>query len=150
MLVTEIIQCKFLCCDFVHRRAGIGDCTDLISVKLFPPVKRSSDVEIHSDHPHELTMIRTSVAEGNHELLIVGANAEILLAFSATFFFPIRTFWATIAFRPRVLRVPHASNGVLPAKNFDIFNFQHLLLLSLTPHCALQAHRDWHSPHRRT
>ena len=146
MLVTEIIQCKFLCCDFVHRRAGIGDRTDLIGVE---PVQRGGDVEIDGNHPHELAMIRTSVAEGHHELLIVGANAEILLAFSATFFFPIRTFRAAIAFRPRVFRVSHTTNSVLPAKNFDIFNFQHLLLLSLMPHGALPSHKVSRSPHHR-
>lgn len=133
----------------MHRGAGIGHGPHFVGIELLPPVQRGSDIEIHSDHPHELTMIRTSVAEGHHELLIVGANAEILLAFSATFFFLIRTFWATIAFRPRVLRVPHASNGVLPAKNFDIFNFQYLLLLSLIPHGALPSHKVSRSPHHR-
>lgn len=131
-------------------RAGVGDRTDLISVELFPPVQRGGDVKINGNHPHELAMIRASIAECHHELLIVGADTEILLTFSATFFFSIRTFRAAITFRPRVLRVSHATNGVLPAKNFEIFNFQHLLLLSAAPHYALQAHREWHSLHHRT
>lgn len=37
----------------------------------------------------------------------------------------------------------------LPAKNFDIFNFQHLLLLSLMPHGALPSHKVSRSPHHR-
>ena len=156
MLVTEIIQCKFLCCDFVHRRAGIGDCTDLISVKLFPPVKRSSDVEIHSDHPHELTMIRTSVAKSRHEFEVVRANMaaitiDELCARTRAKTSVIRiSNKLTVALFPRVFRIPHATDGRVPTKDLGVFNLQHLFLLSLVLHYALQVHREQRSPHRKT
>ena len=153
MLVTEIIQCKFLCCDFVHRRAGIGDRTDLIGVELFPPIQWGGDVEIDSNHPHEFTVVCAGVAEGCHQLLIIRTNTKlrVIKVTNRDAFDPLFSIIPmAIALLPGVFRVSHTTNSVLPTENFDIFNFQHLLLLFLTPHCALQVHRERHSPHRKT
>ena len=71
MFMTEILQRKLLVRNLMHRRARVGDRTDLIGVELFPPVQRGSDVEIDRNHPHELTMVRAGIAEGVHEFEVV-------------------------------------------------------------------------------
>lgn len=69
MLVTKIIQRKLFVSNFVHRRAGVGDRTDLIGIELFPPVQRCSDVEIDGNHPHELTVLANMYkSRRNHKL----------------------------------------------------------------------------------
>ena len=178
MLMAEVVQCEFLIRNFVHRRAGIhldvilqvsvvNDIgliiTELfagaICLELFPPVQRSSDVKVDGDHPHELAMICAGISETGHEVEIILSNIKtasgtrcitaIMMNASHTISYQIFMTTPAIALLPRVLRVPHAANSVLPAKNFDIFNFQHLLLLSLMPHGALPSHKVSRSPHHR-
>ena len=177
--MAEVVQCEFLIRNFVHRRAGIhldvilqvsvvNDIrliiTELfagaICLELFPPVQRSRDVKVDGDHPHELAMICAGIAETGHEVEIILSNIKtasgtrcitaIMMNASHTISYQIFMTTPAIALRPRVFRISHTTNSVLPTEDFDIFNFQHLLLLSLTPHCALQVHRDRRSPHRRT
>ena len=138
MFIAEILQREFLRRNLVHSRAGVGNRTHLVGIELFPPVQRGGDVKIDRNHPHELAMVSACIAEGSHEVEVVrtenifctnldivsvAISVDTLCALSWT----MRGATTTITLHPRVLRVPHTTNGVLPAHNLGIFNFQHFL-----------------------
>ena len=132
MFMTEILQRKLLVRNLMHRRARVRNRTNLISIKLLPPVQRSSDVEIDGNHPHELTMIGTGISQSVHQICIIRTNPKftIIRVRSQNMILPLS--WSDISpiritLLPRVLRVSHTTNGVLPAYNLGVFSFQHFL-----------------------
>ena len=138
MLVAEVLQCKLLRCNFVHRGAGVSNRTNFVGVELLPPVQRGGDVKIDRNHPHEFAMVSACVAEGSHEVEVVRAenifctNLDIVSVAISVYTicamsWTMRGANTTITLRPRVLRVPHTTNGVFPANNLGVFNFQHFL-----------------------
>ena len=137
MFTTKVVQCKLLIRDLMHRGAGICHRSDLVCIELLPPVQRSRNIKIHGNHPHEFTMIRTGVAEASHEVKVIGANVSSIwfsgrfknistfIIVMATTTILRRWLAETIALIPRVLRIPHSTDGCFPAHNIYVFYFQH-------------------------
>ena len=78
MLMTEIARFKLLRRDLVHSRARVYNCPDLICIEFFPPVQRSRNINIHGNHPHELSVIRPSIPQPFHQVEVVGADTNVL------------------------------------------------------------------------
>ena len=138
MLATKIRQRKLLIRNLMHRGTGIGNRTNLVSIELLPPIQRGGDVKIDRNHPHELTMVCACVAKGSHEVEVVRTenifctNLDIVSVAISVYTicamsWTMRGANTTITLHPRVLRVPHTTNGVFPANNLGVFNFQHFL-----------------------
>lgn len=73
---------------------------------------------------HEVEVVRTeNIFCTNLDIVSVAISVYTICAMSWT----MRGANTTITLHPRVLRVPHTTNGVFPANNLGVFNFQHFL-----------------------
>ena len=116
--------------DRMHRAARIGYRTDLIGVKLLPPIKRRQNIAIDHEHTHELTMVRTGITEPHHEILIVRTNvgSPLTIVINRNGFLVVRrpkNTKLTITLIPRIKRITHSSNSVLPANDFGVRDRNH-------------------------
>ena len=80
MLMAEIVNCKLLRMNLMHRAARVRNCAYLVRRIFFPPIERTSNVCIYRNHPHELTMVCTSVAKSSHKIVVVWANIKSAIA----------------------------------------------------------------------
>ena len=135
MLTRKIVQCKRLRSQFRHRRAGISHRTNLVGIKIFPPIQRSRDVQIHRNHSpiprilkshHQIVVCFTELP-GMIICMRAGIAIDTILASDTI----IPTFAdSAIGFIPTAHRMPYSSDSVFPSHNLYIFNFNHCLLLS--------------------
>ena len=127
MLVAKILQSKLLDVNLVHRRAAISNRTDLVSIKLLPPVQRCCDVQRHCDEAKELAVIGTGVCERLHKFKVGFSNTMTATIARVCVLVASRrcTTQIAVALLPTIHWVSHPANGSLPAVGFDVFNFYH-------------------------
>ena len=135
MFMAEILRRELLRGDFVHCGAGVGHRTHFVGIEFLPPVQRADQVYIDRYHPHELPVVGAGVAKTSHQIEVASPNTIIretnLGHFPCRFVFFIihRIVLITIALLPRVHRVAHPADGVLPAQNLGVFDFKHQIFL---------------------
>src|SRR5574344_818012 len=127
MFMTKILKRKLFLRNFMHSAARVSHRTNLIRVKLFPPVQRCSNIRIHGNHSPVLSMSRTSLSEFHHKLLIFRtyfkafkSRAVSVLYFAQSFSFDFSAFFT-------VIKKVHETHAVVPDMVFRSTYFLDIL-----------------------
>ena len=144
MLAGKVLRCKLLLVDRPHGAAGIGDRSDLVGVKLLPPVQGRRDIQLYVDHPSPLGLFRAALGHVHQEHVILLADqvsdaaeplalshGELDLFFSeGVEMLVLRSPFAAakikkpaVRFLPAVHKVPRAADCRFPAEDFYVLDF---------------------------
>ena len=123
MLMAEIISLKSLRRDLMHCRARVCNCAHFVCIEFLPPIEWSRNIHIHGNHPHEFSMVCPGVPQLHHKIEVVWTDFRIALSKSVTI--PCRSRIEAITLLPRIHRISHPTDRMLPAHDLGVFEFNH-------------------------
>ena len=114
--------------NLMHCRARVRNGSNLIGIKLLPPIQRCRDIHRHHDLAQEFSVVGSCLCE----LLCKG---EVVLA-EEKLIAVLAVGLVAVRFIPAVHRVSHTVDGGHPSVGTQVFDLNQFSVPPLGRHCA--------------